>query len=220
MNNRYNKIKSSIFLLLALFMSFHLVSFKAAKQALKIDYFGEISLPDEMEIQAGSLKELTDAYGKTILGNLDNHQSLVFQQKGLNSADPNSFKTYARVVIDTYMGEKGTYKQLSEKNNLTNEDISFYKSNFETQLKTIWPQAKQKLISSTETVIIKVGNHYCTKHSYIRQLENSPQVFVEVFRFQNNDRVHLISFSYRTQDETKWKNIMDSVLKSIKLTKF
>lgn len=209
----------SIIFFIALILSFQLVSFKAASQMLKIDYFGEISLPNEMEIQSGSFKELTDAYGKTILGNLENHQSLVFQQKGLNAGDSISFKTYARVVINTYKGEKGTYKELSEKNNLTKEDIAFYNNNFDTQLKTIWPKANQKLISSNDVTIEKAGNFYCTKHNYIRQLGNSPQVFVEVYRFQNNDRVYLISFSYRTKDEKDWKPIMDGILKTIKLKK-
>ncbi len=213
-------MKSIIFLIAPVILSFHLVTLKASSQILKIDYFGEIVLPDEMEIQSGPFKELTDAYGKTILGNLENHQSLVFQQKGLNSADPKSFKTYARVVIDTYKGEKGTYKELSENNNLTQEDIDFYKNNFDTQLKNFWPKINQKLISSNEVTIERIGNFYCTKHSFIRQLENSPQVFVEVYRFQNNDRVHLISFSYRTQDENDWKHIMDGILKTIKLKMF
>lgn len=220
MNDINHKLKSKTLIVALLIATFHLVSFTVANQILKIDYFGEITLPDEMEIQAGSFKELTEAYGKTILGNLENHQSLVFQQKGLNSADTNSFKTYARVVIDTYKGEQGTYKHLSETNNLNEDDIVFYNNNFEMQMQTVWPKAKMKLISTNETSISKIGKNYCTKHNYIRQLENSPPVFVEVFRVQNNDRVHLISFSYRTKDEVKWKSVMETILNSIKIKKF
>ncbi len=220
MNDINQKFKSKILIFVLLLTTFHLASFKELNQILNIDYLGKILLPEEMEIQAGQLKELTEAYAKDLHGNLDNHQSLVFQQKGLNSADSNSFKTYARVVVDTYKGKKETYKKLSQTNNLNNDDIEFYKNNFEIQVQNIWPRAKMKLIRSNEILISTVGNNYCTKHSYIRQLENSPPVFVEVFRIQNNDRVHLITFSYRIKDETQWKKVMEKILNSIKVIKF
>jgi len=220
MNNNHNKLKTKFINVTFFWVIFHLFSFHSLSQVLKIDYFGEMTLPEEMEVQAGTFKERTDAYGKTLIGTQENHQSLVFQQKGLNSADTHALKTYARVVIDTYKGEPGTYKQLSIINNLTKDDIAYYKNNFETQLETVWPKAKQKLINSSEITISKVGKNYCTKHSYIRQLENSPQVFVETFRVQNNDRVHLISFSYRTKDEKQWKPVMENILKSIEINKF
>ncbi len=220
LNDFYSKLKTTSLLIVFLVATFNLVSFKTGNQILKVDYFGEILLPEELEIQAGTFKELNDGYIKTILGDRENHQSLVFQQKGLNSSDLNSFKTYARVLIDTYKGEKGTHKLLSEKNNLTKDDIDFYNNNFASQVQNLWPNAKQKLISSNETTIDKIGKKYCTKHTYIRQLESSTPVLVEVYRVQNNDRVHLISFSYRTKAETQWKPIMDKVLKSIKITKF
>ena len=220
MTNFNQKLKSKFIVFPLLLLSLNLTSFKEKDEVLKIDYFGEINLPKEMEVQAGTFKEKNDVYAKDLLGNLDNHQSLVFQQKGLNSADSNSFKTYARVVVDTYKGKKETYKKLSQTNNLNNDDIGFYKNNFEIQVQNIWPRAKMKLIRSNEILISKVGNNYCTKHSYIRQLENSPPVFVEVFRIQNNDRVHLITFSYRIKDETQWKKVMEKILKSIKVIKF
>lgn len=220
MTNFNQKLKSKFIVFPLLLLSLNLTSFKEKDEVLKIDYFGEINLPKEMEVQAGTFKEKNDVYAKDLLGNLDNHQSLVFQQKGLNSADSNSFKTYARVVVDTYKGKKETYKKLSQTNNLNNDDIGFYKNNFEIQVQNIWPRAKMKLIRSNEILISTVGNNYCTKHSYIRQLENSPPVFVEVFRIQNNDRVHLITFSYRIKDETQWKKVMEKILKSIKVIKF
>jgi hypothetical protein len=220
MTNFNQKLKSKFIVFPLLLLSLNLTSFKEKDEVLKIDYFGEINLPEEMEVQAGRFKEKNDVYAKDLLGNLDNHQSLVFQQKGLNSADSNSFKTYARVVVDTYKGKKETYKKLSQTNNLNNDDIGFYKNNFEIQVQNIWPRAKMKLIRSNEILISTVGNNYCTKHSYIRQLENSPPVFVEVFRIQNNDRVHLITFSYRIKDETQWKKVMEKILNSIKVIKF
>ena len=226
-NNKYKSLsnikqmlKSQFILVGLLLVTFNLVSFKKTNQILKIDYFGEINLPDEMEIQAGELKNLTNAYGKTLFSNNEKHESLIFQQKGLNSSDANSFKTYARIVIDTYKSEKGTYKNLSESNNLNKDDIDFYLNNFQIQVQNVFPKMKMKLISTNETIISKIGKHFCTKHSFVRQLENSPPVFVEVIRVQNNDRVHLISFSYRIEDELRWKPIMQNVLQSIKIKKF
>lgn len=87
------------------------------------------------------------------------------------------------------------------------------------QVNTVWPKAKTQLVSSTETLITKIGKFYCTKHTYIRQMDGSKPVFVEVFRIQNNDRVHLISFSFRTTDIIKWGTIMDKIIESIKLKK-
>jgi hypothetical protein len=213
------KLISKYFFLVLLVTIFHLMSFKPENQLLTIDYFGEISLPDQMEIQGGSYKEGNDSYSRNIIGNLENHQSLVFQQKGLNSLEKNSFNTYARVVIDTYFGEKGKYKLLSETNNLDQIDINNYNNNFEIQVNTIWPKAKIQLVSSTETLITKIGNFYCTKHNYIRQMENSKPVFVEVYRVQNNDRVHLISFSYRSTEIIQWRTIMNKIIESINIKK-
>jgi hypothetical protein len=201
-------------------ISFTVLSFRDIEQIIDIDYFGEILLPVEMEIQAGKYKEYSEDFAKKIHGNIDNHQKIVFQPKGLNQTNNYDFKTYARVVIDTYKGAKGTYKLLSNNINIGQEDIDAYNYNFQNQLETLWPKINNRLIKNNETKITTINGYFCTKHSYIRQLENSPTVYVEVYRVQNNDRVFLIQFSYREQDANKWKPIMEKVIMSIKLKAF
>jgi hypothetical protein len=218
-NKKHLRIRFKLVLYVSIIMML-LVSFKVSNQNISIDFFGEIVLPIELELQEGKLKMLTDDFLLKILDNSENHKCVVLQQKGLNSSEENSFKTYVRVVIVTYTGENGSYKILSETNNLNKEDIENYKKNFETDRKNNWPLTNNKLISSNEPYISKIGNYYCTKHNYTRQMGESPPVFVEVIRVQNNDRVHLITFSYRIKDELLWKPVLEKVYKSINIKKF
>jgi hypothetical protein len=201
-------------------LSLTILSFKSTEEVIEIDYFGEIMLPNEMEIQAGKYKEYSESVITKIYGNTDNHQKFVLQPKGLNQTKEYDFKTYARVVIDTYNGTEGTYKLLSKNRNIGQEDINTYNNNFQYQLETLWPKMNVRLIKNNETKITTINDYFCTKHSYVRQLESSPTVYVEVYRVQNNDRVYLIQFSYREQDANMWKPIMEKVNMSIKLKSF
>lgn len=176
-----------------------------------IEAFGTIILPPEMEIQSGNYKIVNDKL-KEIIG--IESSNVIFQQIGLNNFSKNGFSNYARIMIKTDVSNSGTYP------NLDNLTIS------KKELKEIENEIKSELINSLSAINTEItawypisketiGNYTALKVSYDRKLNNNPEVEVEQYMIFNNDRMHMIIFSNRIEDNYVWKPIFDNVKMSI-----
>lgn len=192
-------------------------------QKYSIPNLGEISIPSNMELQGGRYKELNNEVleiinTRTDLGLLLDDR-YVFQQKGLNSFDKNGFNTYARIITHTTLGDYSEYSSLRDPYILT----SFERNQLSQQLHT---QTTQSLAKINIKIIhwyginpVKINDQNALEISYLRQLGDNPYVAVRTYYFENNDREHLVTVSYRLRDEKVWKPLFIKSLKSLKITK-
>ena len=186
----------------------------------KVVNLGYISISKNMEIQAGKYKQISEAYQKEIgkrFGYEISSDRVVFQQKRLNNLEKKGFSSYARVILETDIGNYGDYKKLTTHYTATQKELKQW-NEIQAEMQLFFPQVGLKLISWQGTSIEKINGRTALKVSYIRQLNNNPYVWVDMYQFQNNDRLHRLTLSYRLSDEKIWKPLFSQVSKSFFIT--
>jgi len=187
---------------------------------------GYIYISDELELRdddtdfgkhmSNHMKSLNQVYY------LDTSEDIVFQNKGLNdnSLDLKSIKSdYARITIATYKSNKGDFVKAKEYlEPSTKSEQKEFEKEYELEMRKQWYGTKLKLIKLYEVNFTKINGVNVLKSSYLRQLDDNPLVVVRQYCFQNYDRQHIITLSYRESKETKWKPIMEKAINSFVLT--
>ena len=186
-----------------------------------IENVGSIDLPPTMEVQAGEYKEFVDN-GLVSLGL--HVEQLVAQQKGLNEIRRPTGK-YARVMVGTEIGSYGDYGTL-------NFDIHEYTQSDIAELDIIIKQQNQQELANIQQPglgqmkIIKwypikleiINGMSCLHISYTRQLNDNLLVLVHMYGFQNNDRMHRLTMSYRLSEADYWQADFTDILNSFRIT--
>jgi hypothetical protein len=186
-----------------------------------IKNLGYISIPSNMELQGGNYKKLAEEYQKQNskkFGFEISDDRIVFQQKGLNSGDKTGFLSYARVILETTFGNYGDFEKLTTSLSATPKELTEISAQLKEQTEESFTGTGLKLISWYGVQIVKVNNRTALKISYLRQLNDNPFVTVSMYQFHNNDRMHLLTMSYRQQDADTWKSLYTTILNSFKIT--
>ena len=164
---------------------------------------GSISIPNNMEIQSGNFKKLSETYQKEMskkFGYEVSDNRIVFQQKGLNDLEKQGFASYVRVILETEIGNFGDFDKLTNKLTATPQEISEISKEFKNQFQKSFAGTSLKLITWYGVSIVTINGRTTLKLSYVRQLDDKPYVVVNMYRFQNNDRFHSLTLSYIQSD--------------------
>ena len=185
---------------------------------INIGNIGSIDYPDDLlELQSGIYKEVLDEIRKIFKIEETN---FILQQKGLNDLLESSFDGYARIMFQTIKGDTGGLTNInkrppfseSELNELGNELRNQTISEFE-KLEVVTGQ-KNKIIEWNSAIIKEIDNMYPIILTYKRQLNDNPIVSVKQYQFWDDNQVYRIVFSYRVEDESKYKDIYEDIIKS------
>lgn len=177
---------------------------------------GSFDLPPTMEIQKGKYKEFNDKYRK--INGYDATQ-ITAQQKGLNEYGKVGFERYARVMLETSISLPGEFEKL-------NFDISKIQQSEIRELNETFKQQTKKSIEGTSLKLIewypvkfeRINGMSYIHCSYKRQLDDKPYVLVHKYIFQNYDRMHNLTLSYRLSESNIWKSDFETLLKSFIIT--
>lgn len=182
---------------------------------------GYISIPSNMEIQSGNYKKLLDSIqtgqSKPFSYEVSSNK-VIFQQRGLNDLDKSSFGSYARVILETTINNIGDYEKITTKYTATQTELAELSKNLKLQVQQGFSGTQLKLISWYGVSIVTINGRTALKISYLRQLGDNPYVVVNNYRFQNNDRLHSLTLSYRQSDESNWKPLFTNILNSFTIT--
>lgn len=182
---------------------------------------GSISIPNNMEIQSGKYKKLSETYEKEMskkVGYEISDNRIVFQQKGLNDLEKQGFASYVRVILETEIGNFGDFDKLTTKLTATPQEISDINKELKSQMQQSFAGTGLKLITWYGVSIVTINGKTALKISYLRQLNDKPYVVVNMYRFQNNDRLHSLTLSYRQSDETTWKPLFAKIANSFTIS--
>ncbi|MBK7392714.1 MAG: hypothetical protein IPI64_05345 [Chloracidobacterium sp.] len=185
----------------------------------RIKDVGTIRIPVTMKLQGGVYKEISEALAKDLLtkkGYDVTGDEVIFQQKGLNEAKGDY--SYARVMIGTDHGSPGEYERITAKLKATPEELSFLNSTIKKGLIESFDGLGGKLIRWDGVSIVLVGGRTALKTAYVRQIDTKPSVYVEMYQFQNYDRIHRLTISYRQNDATLWKADLEKTKNSFSIT--
>ena len=211
------------YIISAFLVLFHTVSYSQSTtiENYKIVNVGTISIPTNMEMQSASYKkgsELFQAEQNKRLGNEIFDNRVVFQQKGLNNLEKQNFATYARVVLETNISNYGDFEKLNVQFSASASELKELNDQFREQVQDSFAGTGLRMIRWNGVSVTTVNGKSCIKTSYVRQLENRPFVIVNIYRFQNNDRMHTLTLSYSQDDETTWKPLFSNILNSFRIT--
>lgn len=177
---------------------------------------GYFHLPPTMEIQKGKYKEYVDEY-KKIRGYETSH--ITAQPKGLNELHEEGIEKYARIMFNTTYGKPGDYLDLDfDFSDITQEEINELSSIFKEQIIKEFEGTSLKLVEWYPIKFEKINGMSCIHVRYKRKVNDGPHVWVDMYNFQNHDRIHRLTLSYRISEESTWKEDLQKVLKSFRIT--
>ena len=183
----------------------------------KIKDVGYISIPNNMELQTGTAKKIAEDEIKQLSYKyhyLVADDRVAFRQKGISDDISKNNSLYAGITIQTFFGK--CMKQTDDYS-FTPEKLSEIDALFKQQVDALSNKAGF-LVIWAGTSIVKINNSYAIKNLYIRKMDNEPNISVNMYQFQNNDRLHQIILSYKQEDSTIWKPLFSEVINSFNLT--
>ena len=190
------------------------LSIKAQYTTYTIDEVGSISVTDDLELQGGNYKEMVDSYLNSRYINFDSR--VVFQPKGLNALDK-EVNSYCRIIIETLYGDyEPLYSKIPQ---VSVNELRELSATMKQSLIQGFAGTSLQLINFYGSTIVKVNNQVAIKTSYTRRLGDNAPVRVDVYHFQNRDRMHSLTLSYRIEDAALWKEKLSHSLNSFKIDK-
>lgn len=200
--------------ILLIVLCFISLSIKAQYTTYTIDEVGSISVTDDLELQGGNYKEMVDSYLNSRHINFDSR--VVFQPKGLNALDK-EVNSYCRIIIETLYGDyEPLYSKIPQ---VSVNELRELSATMKQSLIQGFAGTSLQLINFYGSTIVKVNNQVAIKTSYTRRLGDNAPVRVDVYHFQNRDRMHSLTLSYRIEDAALWKEKLSHSLNSFKIDK-
>jgi hypothetical protein len=189
---------------------------KTGWQRIYIENVGSIDLPPTMEIQNESMKEaIYKPFNMKI-------PQFIAQTKGTNENPKIGFERYARVMIETEIGNFGDYEKLDFNiYQFSKKDITELDMIIKQHVQQEWsanPRIGMKLIEWYPIKIEKINEMSCLHTSWIRQTHNNPVVLEHAYLFYNNDRFHRLSIFCNLSYSDYWKADFADILKSFRIT--
>lgn len=174
-------------------------------------------IPSTMEIKAGKFKEVSDQHLARIYEITEERHRVVAQQAGLNALSDMARAKYARIIVETQIATPGEFERLGDPLPLSVEEVrridATIKLGIDKEInQTTAAGTNAKIISWDGTRIVRVNGIDCILTTYRRAINSAPPVIVRVYRFMNNDRIHIVSISYRETERELWANDLDKAV--------
>jgi len=189
-------------------------------EEIKLTGIGSISIPSIMELQSGVYKEFSDKFSKEL--DFDVSGVIIYQQAGLNDIFKKLKKsdTYSRLMIKETSGKAGEYRSLNSKLVLTPRELRLLDTQSKNELTNQFQSAGigMKLIRWDGVSVNKISGSDVLKTAYLRQLNDNPAVYVELYYIENYDRQYTLTISYREEDAPIWKDTLNKTKDSFKIT--
>ncbi|MDB5274163.1 MAG: hypothetical protein JWO58_2530 [Chitinophagaceae bacterium] len=187
-------------------------------QRLYIDNCGSIDIPPTMEIQSSKYRN-TEYYKKAMQAIEIDTTQFIIQQKGLNEHESDALNKYARIIIETTLGNEGQYERLTfDISTISQEEIIELDKILKEQTLTDGGEAF-KLIEWNPVKVERINGMACVHANYKRKFNDAPIVWVHVYMFQNYSMVNKLTLSYRISESTYWESDFERILKSFRILK-
>jgi len=182
-------------------------------QRLEVSGVGTIDIPPAMEVQGSSLRKLKAALMSARHG-WSEPTDVTIQQKGLNAFDPKAAKLYARVMITTQMIEDGSAGRLGDPLGVTKAHLAEMRLSIMRQAAQIPSMA---IVRFDEPVLTSFNGMQAVVMRYSRRIGDNPPAAVTTYTFQNHDRIHRLTLSYREQEGAIWADYMGKIAASLRI---
>ena len=200
--------------ILFFFLYFFVNIIQAQYTTYTIEEVGSISVTDDLELQGGNYKEMVESYLNSRHINFDSR--VVFQPKGLNALEK-EVNSYCRIIIETLYGDyEPLYSKIPQ---VSVNELRELSTTMKQSLIQGFAGTSLQLINFYGSTIVNINNQVAIKTSYTRRLGDNAPVRVDVYHFQNRDRMHSLTLSYRIEDADLWKEKLSHSLNSFRIDK-
>lgn len=178
---------------------------------INIPDVGSIDIPNNMEVQNEAWRQSSEALLKETGVQTENSEDFIIQQKGLEK--------YCRIIVSTHVGQRGDYEKLSENFKATKEELALLSElgrRDHTEVLNKIPG--MKILEWYPPRIETINGMTAIVFSYRRQLNDNSPVLVWEYQFQNYDRLHILTLSYRENETVIWKQLFEQCLQSFRIT--
>ncbi|UCD22006.1 MAG: hypothetical protein JSW22_08350 [Chloroflexota bacterium] len=189
---------------------------------LEIKDIGSIDYPpDLLELPSGDYREFQEKY--YVWYEIPS-PFFMLHQVGLNELRLSALREYRRVLFDTdYLGSWETVSRPNEKYTLSQQELADLHGERVNQLRQAYARLKRDGLGSNRIIdtgfveIAEVNGMFSLLWTYKSQLNNEPVVLVKEYMYQNFDKVHYLTFSYRVQDSDECADVFEKILYSFRL---
>lgn len=177
---------------------------------------GTIDLPPTMELQKGDYK----IYNETFYNQMEiDAPDIVAQQAGLNDLTKAGVSKYARVLINTTIGEDQEFEPLFfDINSLSANELLEINVTMRNEIESQFVANGVRLVKWHPITLEKLNGMSCMHMRFRRQIEDKPIVVVDSYLFFNNDRRHKLTLSYRENEAHLWEADFNKVRDSFRIT--
>jgi hypothetical protein len=189
-------------------------------QRVQIPDVGTIDIPPSMEVQNEEYSRVMHAATNLPLQESATSMSrtLVIQQEGLNRFDPLAATTYVRIVVETRLGSAGDFESLCSRFEVTPDELNEVSMLFRRGVENQAENLSTKILRWDPPSVELVNGMQAIRLSYRRQYQRNPPVWVTRFIFQNHDRAHELTISYRETDKSRWLPEVAAALATFRIT--
>lgn len=165
---------------------------------------GTIDVPPSLEVQEGQLRAMSGS-----------SNGLILQQKGLNAQTQASLGTYVRVMVETFPADSpGDYRRAGTKIKYSSVELEEISAALRMQAEmpeiTILQWGKPKVVEINGVTAICV--------EYTRAHKSNTPAKVAIYMFEDYDRIHKLTLSYRVSESEMWAASLQGVLQSFRIT--
>jgi len=165
---------------------------------------GTIDVPPSLEVQEGQLREMSgSSYG------------LVLQQKGLNAQTQSSLGTYVRVMVESFPADSpGDFRRAGTKIKYTSAELE----ELSTALRMQAEMPDITILQWDKPRVVEVNGVTAVCVEYSRAYKSNTPAKVAIYMFEDYDRIHKLTMSYRVSEREMWAAALQGVLQSFRIS--
>jgi DNA-directed RNA polymerase subunit F len=114
---------------------------------------------------------------------------------------------------------KSNLKFLEQLEHISDEDFKKLRQALFKRTEQVYLQTEgNEILDWYPATLENLNGYLAVKQSYRRRKENSLPVFVTNYIFQNNDRNHYLTISYREAEKERWEKYIPDIVASFRIT--
>ena len=176
-----------------------------------IPQIGSVDLPSTMELQGEANMQSLEAYEKAV--------GLPVSDKSFFSARQKDGDKYCRVIVESIPGKTGEYAKLTQNFTATDAELATLSQQTMGAMRSQIEQVPgNRMLEWAPPYVDNINGMTAIVFNYRRQLADNPPVLVWEYRFQNFDRLVILTMSYRETEKAYWQPLLDRSLDTFRIT--
>lgn len=185
---------------------------EVAAERVEIPGVGSICVPDELEVQGQSYRDMKEE----LTGS--ESDTFVIQQRGLNEGAAGASDTYARIMVSYDQGSSGDYPVDGfDPSYYSESDIAAMNEILETELCSQMSAAGMEVLAWHPISLRTVAGHQSLNISYARAGDEGQTTEVSMYALPCDDRLVRVTLSYRTSDADRWEALLLETLETLEV---